>query len=164
MATTATLLYGTPTALTITLASLATAASMTVGRASTAIDNSSVDAIDVLLGGFITSGTTPTASTQIQIWAFGSYDGGTNYSGGATGTDAALTPQAVSLMRLVCIIPVSSTSNQKYTFGPFSLASLFGGCLPASWGVWVSHNTAVNLNATGGNHEIKYTSVKYESA
>lgn len=164
--TTATPLYGTPTALTITLASLATDANLLVGRESTSIDQSgSTDAIDVILGGKITTGSSPTASRQIEVWVYGSWDG-TEYTAAATGSNAALTVTAESkvAMKLATVIPTHGTSDTAYTFLVGSLARLFGGVLPVKWGVYVVHNTGVNLNSTGGNHEIYYTALKYESA
>lgn len=166
MTVTATPAYQTVVTHTITLASLATSSTLVAGRAGTAIDNAGTDlAIDSLLGGFISVGTTPTANTQIEVWAYGSYDG-TSYDGGATGTDAALTPTgSKTLLRLITIIPVvAATSNVKFTFGPFSIAQAFGGTMPRKWGTFVVHNTGVNLNSTAGNHEIKHTPVKYQSA
>jgi hypothetical protein len=147
---------------TITLASLGSSA--TAGREGTAIDNNSTDdAIDAMVGGKVTTGTSPTASKQIEVWLAGSYDG-TSFSGGATGSDAALTPQAEGLLKLLTIIPTSSTSNQLYTWGPFSVAAAFGGAMPRKWSVFIRHNTGVALNATGGNHEVKHTPIKFESA
>lgn len=163
--TTATPLFGTVQTLTITLASLATSATLVAGRESTARNQKTTDdAIDALLGGTITVGTTPTANTQIEVWGYGSYDD-TNFTASATGTDAALTPTAKSLMVLLAVIPVAAaTSNVAFKFGPVSVARAFGGILPVQWGVWVTHNTGVNLHATGGNHEIEYFPVKFESA
>jgi hypothetical protein len=161
MAVTVTQNRGTTTAMTITLASLAFSA--TAGRESTAVDNSSTLAVDYDLGGFITTGTTPTAGNLIEVWCYGSYDG-TSYIGGASGTDAALTPVGTkSLMRLIQAIPITGTSNVKYTWQCGSVANLFGGLMPVKFGIWVLNNTAVNLNATGGNHEAKYTAIKYVS-
>jgi hypothetical protein len=161
--TTTTPLYGTTTALTITLASLATDANLVAGRQSTVVDNGSDDAVDALVGGKVTTGTTPTAARQIEVWAFGSYDD-TEYGGGAGASDANFTPDAKSLMRLLTIIPTVSTSDKAYRWGPFSIAQAFGGVMPEKWGIYIVHNTGVNLNATGGNHEAHYTPVKYESA
>jgi hypothetical protein len=161
--TTASPLYGTTAALTITLASLATAASLDVGRQSTVIDNGSDDAIDAMVGGKVTTGTSPTASRQIEIWLFGSYDD-TEYSGGAGASDAALTPDTKTVLKLITIIPTVNTSDKAYRWGPFSVAAAFDGLMPEKWGVWVTHNTGVNLNSTAGNHEIYYTPVKYEAA
>jgi hypothetical protein len=161
---TATPLLGTPTAITLSLASLASDTNLVAGRASTAVDNSSVDAIDFMVGGKVTTGTGPTSSRQIEVWLYGSYDG-TSYSGGATGTDGNLTPTgSKTLLRLLMAIPTTSTSNVTYTWGPFSVAQAFGGIVPYKWGVYVVHNTGVALNATAGNHEAIYTAVKFESA
>lgn len=163
--TTASPLYGTPAALTITLASLASSA-VDVGRGSVAIDQKDVsDAIDVLLGGKITVGTTPTINTQIEVWLYSSWDD-VEYSGGNAGTDSATTATSLKTnMVLFAIIPVPvTTSDKAYTFGPKSVAQAFGGVIPVQWGVFVTHNTGVNLNATGGNHEVFMTTVKYESA
>lgn len=163
--TTATPLYGSPTALTITLAGLATSATLLVGRESTAVDNKDVDdAVDALVGGKVTVGTTPTGATQIQIWAYGSYDD-TEYTGSASGSDAALTPPSKETLKLLQVIPHSgSVSNIVYKWGPTSVANAFGGAMPVQWGIWITHNTGVNLNATGANQEVVYIPVKYESA
>ncbi|HVX90632.1 MAG TPA: hypothetical protein VHC20_03270 [Candidatus Paceibacterota bacterium] len=160
---TATPLYGTATALTMTLASLASDTNLVAGRSSAAVDNTSDDAVDAIVGGKVTTGTSPTASRQIEVWMIASYDG-TSYSGGATGSDANFTPQSKTLLALLTIIPTTGTSNQTYTWGPFSVANAFGGVMPVKWGVYIVHNTGVALNSTGSNHEVKYMPVKYESA
>ena len=91
---TATPVYGTPTAMTITIASLASDTNLLVGRESTALDQKdTLDAVDVMLGGKIRTGTSPTASRQIEIWLYGSYDD-SEYTASATGSDAALTVDA----------------------------------------------------------------------
>jgi hypothetical protein len=161
--TTATPLYGTPTAMTMTLASLASDTNLVAGRESTAIDNGSIDAIDILIGGKVTTGTTPTTARQIEVWAYATYDG-TEYSGTATGSDANLTPGEKTCMRLLTVIPTVATSDKAYKWGPFSVAQAFGGSVPPKVGIYIVHNTAVNLNSTGGNHEVYYTAVKYESS
>lgn len=163
--TTASIVYGSATALTIGLSTgpLASDTNLVAGRESTAIDNTSDLAIDAIVFGKVTTGTTPTNSRQIEVYLYGSVDG-TNFSGGASGSDANLTPQTKDLLRLLQIIPTNNTSNQAYTWGPFSVAQAFGGTMPANWGVYVVHNTAVALNSTGGNHFVKYRTVKYASA
>lgn len=161
---TATPLYGTKVTHTITLASLASDTNLVAGREGTAIDQKdSDDAIDALVGGTVTTGSSPTASRQIEVWAYGSYDD-TNFSGSATGSDANLTPGEKTLMRLLTIIPTGSTSDKAYKWGPFSVAQAFGGVVPVQWGIYIVHNTGVNLNATGGNHEVEHFPVKFESA
>ena len=164
MTTTATPSYGSAGAMTITLASLATSSTLVAGRAGTAADNTSDLAIDAIVQAQIMVGTTPTANTQIELWAYGTADG-TVYGGAATGTDANLTPTDKSTMRLLEIIPVPvTTSNVAYISGSHSIQNAFGGTMPRKWGIFVVHNTGVNLNSTGGNHTVKYTVVKYASA
>lgn len=164
MTTTATPAYQAVSTHTITLASLASDTNLVAGREGTAIDNAGTElAIDAMVGGKVMTGTSPTASRQIEIWLAGSYDG-TSYSGAATGSDANLTPAEKTLLKLLTIIPTVNTSNKAYPWGPFSVAQAFGGAMPRKWSVFVVHNTGVALNATGGNHEVKHTPVKYQSA
>jgi hypothetical protein len=150
--------------MTITLAALATDANLVVGRESTALDQKdTLDAIDVLVGGKVTTGTSPTAARQIEVWVYASYDDA-EYSGTATGSDAGLTPDEKTNLRLLTVIPTVNTSDKTYKWGPFSIAQAYGGSVPVQFGIYMVHNTGVNLNATGGNHEVVYTTVKYESS
>jgi len=164
MAVTATPSFGTATAVTVTLASLASStADPPVGRESNVIDMTSIDAIDVWVGGKVTVGTTPTAGKYIQVWFAPSYDG-TTYAGSATGSDAGLTPTNVELMRLAAtIVTKATTSNVTFNWGVCA-SEVFGPSLPPKFNVFFTHNTGVNLNSTGGNHELKYRAVNYESA
>jgi hypothetical protein len=156
--------YGAKVTLAMTLAALASDTALVAGRSSAAVDNKDTDlAIDALVGGQVMTGTGPTAARQIEIWAYGSYDD-TNFSGGSTGTDAALTPDEKSLMMLLCVIPTVNTANKAYRWGPFSIAQAFGGIVPVQWGIYIVHNTGVALNATGTNHEVEYIPVKLNSA
>lgn len=161
MTTTAKPSYGASTSITLTLASLATSSGLTVGRESTAVDNTTDLAIDALVGGKIKTGTT-TANTQIEIWLIGSYDG-TTYAGGATGSDAGLTPIPKTEFKKLTSIPVPDTTARTYNWGPYSVAQAFGGSMPKKWSVFVTQNSGANLDATGGNHEVKYTPVQYTS-
>ena len=154
--------YGTPTAITMTLAALASDANLVAGRASAAVDNTTELAVDYVLGGKITLGTTPVVSRQIEIWLYGRYDG-VEYSGGATGSDANLTPDDKTCLELVKIIPTIATSNKTYHWGVRSVAACFGGIIPDKWGVYIVHNTNVALNATGTNHEVFATPVHFTS-
>ena len=161
--TTAQIVYGTNSDLTHTLASLASDTNLIAGRQSAAVDNTTDDAIDAIVQGKVTTGTSPTASRQIEIWAFGSVDG-TTYSAGAGASDANFSPTGEkSLLKLLEAIPTDGTSNHTYEWGPHSIAAAFGGVMPRNWGIYIVHNTGVALNATGSNHETTYTPIKYES-
>ena len=153
--------YAPSSALTITLASLATSLTWVAGRQSTAVDNSSNKYLDYHVAGKITVGTTPTSGTEIRVYAVAMRDD-TNWPDGVGATDAAYTVATQGLRdgyaRLLARMEVdATTSNEDYYFGPVSVAQQFGGICPRKFVIVVVHNTGVNLNSTGGNHEINIT-------
>lgn len=158
--------YVASAAYTCTLASLATSATWVAGRETTAVSNISAGNSGIMLGmliaGVITVGTTPTTNTTIEVWAYGSYNDTPSYPDAITGTDGARTLNSVGIkqsgLRLIAAIAVdSNTSNRPYPFGPISSEAIWGALLPRQHGLWITHNTGVNLNATGGNHVLSYT-------
>jgi hypothetical protein len=156
------LAYGASAALTITLASLGN--STTAGRQSDVVDNTSNLYVDALVGGKITTGSTPTVGTIIEVWAFAPVESGTPIYPDVLGaSDAAVTFTSrdilVSSMALLSAMVVSATSDRAYWMKPTSVAAAFGGVLPFKWGIVVINSTAVALNATGGNHTLYYKPV-----
>lgn len=143
---------------TITLASLASDTNLLAGRESTALDNSSNLYLDYLVSGKITTGTSPTTARSIQVWAVGSWDG-TTWPDVFDGTDSTETITSAnhknSICRFIAEMATDATSDRVYHFGPVSLASAFGGVMPVKVVFFVVHNTAVNLNSTAGNHQIR---------
>lgn len=158
--------YASSASLTITLASLATSATLVAGQESTAISNTSNLYLDALVGGQITTGTSPTAGT-IEVWAYAALNDTPTYPDVLDGTNSAETFTSVDIkqisMRLIAAISTDTTSDQSYPFAPVSLKELFGE-MPTHWGVFVTHDTAVNLNATAGNHFIDYTPITKTTA
>jgi hypothetical protein len=127
------LAYGTASDATITLASLASDTNLLAGRESSAIDNTSALALDYLISGKITAGTSPTASRSIEVWAVGSWDGTTwpdVFDG--TNSDETITSADIkaSMCRLIAAMATANTSDRTYHFGPVSIASVFGGVVP----------------------------------
>jgi hypothetical protein len=159
--------YASSSALTITLASLATSSTKLVGRESGAVDNTSNKYVDYLIAGKITTGTSPTAAKSIEVHVIGLMEDST-YPDVFDGTDSAETITnaeiKASICRQVAYIQTTSTSDVTYGFGPVSVASRFGGVMPKKFVVFVTHDTAVNLNSTGGNQAIHITPVYYTSA
>lgn len=156
-------------ALTLTLASLASDSTLLTGRASTAVDNTTNQDLDHLVSGIVTTGTTPTANTSIEIWAWASYKtaaGVPSYPDSITGADAGKTITASgvkqAMLRQVASIAVDNTSNRTYPFAPVSIANLFGG-MPKFWGLFVVHSTGVALNATAANHDIQYERIQAQT-
>lgn len=153
--------YGASSAVTITLASLATSASLTSGQESDAIDNTTTKNLDYLLAGVITTGTTPTAG-QVEVHVVGLMND-TTWPDVFDGVNSAETFANAnvknSICRLAAAMTTDATSNSAYPFGPTGVAALFGGSLPKKFVVWVTHNTAVALSATAANHAISITPV-----
>lgn len=152
------LAYASSAAVTITLASLASSASSTsAGRASAEIDNTTNLYEDYWLSGKITVGTTPTANTRIEVWVI-PIKADAVYHDVFGGTDVAETPTSRVMLeaygKLHATMDVdATTSDRGYEFSG-SVAATCQGYLPPKFQVFVTHNTAVALNATGGNHVI----------
>lgn len=155
------------TTITISLASLSAGSSgvYTSGRQSDDIDNSSDLDLDHLLSGKIRTGTSPTASRFINVYVIGalSVSSGTPTFPDTVGTsDAARSFTSANVMagcvRQVAQLPIDSTSDRDYFFGPISIRSVFGQ-MPQSWVVYVAHDTGVALNSTAGNHVLQYQRV-----
>ena len=157
--------YTGPTTITMSPASLASSTTFIAGRESTQIDNTTNLYDDVEIQGFSTTGTSPTADTNIRLYLWGSHTSlGTTALDVLDGTDSAETfssPQIRdSISVLARLVQVDATSNAEYQFKPFSVAQIFGS-VPQYWGLFLAHDTGVALNATAGNHEFKYTGIKY---
>jgi len=151
------------------IASLASDTTLLSGWELAAVDNTANLDIDHLVSGMITTGTTPTVSTRIEVWAYASWktaSGTPSYPDVLDGTDSAetLTSSNVKngMLRLVASLTVDATTARAYYFAPVSIASLFGA-MPKFWGLFIVHNTAVALNATGGNHVIEYERIQAQT-
>lgn len=151
----------------LTLASLATSSTRVAGAESDAIDNTSTLYDDILISGKITPGTSPTVGKQIDIWIVPAMDGSSTWPDVFDGTGSAETVTSENvrnaLGKLLKTIVIDSTSDRTYYFSNESVAALFGGVLPQKFVVFVSHDTAVNLNATGSNHALNYLGLQYQS-
>lgn len=153
--------------LTCVLTSMATDATLLAGRASSVVDNTTNLDLDHLVSGVIKTGTSPTANTTIELWIYAHHlivSGTPSYPDSITGTDANKTMtsanvKAAALIRAPVTLVVDSTSARSYFFAPFSIAALFGGSMPPYWGLFVVHNTGVNLSATSTDHVIAYERV-----
>lgn len=158
-------LYGTPQTLTITTSGLASDGTLLIGRQSSQVDNeTSILALDALLGGSIPTSGSPTANTVIEVWVWASWDGGTTRTAGMGTTDAGKTLASNGvkhLMALGAAITQSDTTARTYDFGPVSVAQLFGGSMPDRWGVWLVHNTGAALGtATIGYRPLQMQNVQ----
>ncbi len=146
-------IFGTSTAITITLANLASSA--TAGRESTVIDNSSDLFLDALVYVTVNVGAGSIANDKCAyVFAYGSEDG-TNYTDNATGSDAAITLNVPTNLHLVAVISMP-TASLTYK-AVFSVAQAFGGVLPRKWGIVVRNYCGLALAAA--NNAASYSGV-----
>lgn len=169
MATT-TVNYAANAAITMDLANLGSSATFAAGRESTQIDNTSNKYIDALVSGKISVGTSPTANTTIAVYVWGADTSlATTAIDVLDGTDSAETltnTGILNALKLGAAIAVpATTSDVQYEVLPFSVASLFGGVMPKFWGLYVAHNTGVNLRNTAVNtNSLEFVGIKYDNA
>ncbi len=156
----------------ITLASLVTSSSLTAGRQSTVVTNVSNKYLDCLVTGRVTTGTTPTTAKTIAVYIYVPLKVATStfsypIAGGTTlgESDAAATfdaDQRSGGLVFAQAASINATSDRVYTFS-FSVANQVG-YMPLKWGLFVTHDTAVNLNSTAGNHYFHYVGLKADVA
>ena len=165
---TATVNYSSNTTITMDLANLASSSTFLAGRESSQIDNTTNRFIDCLVSGFISVGTTPTANTTITVYVWGADTSlATTPLDALDGTDSAETLSNTGILNALrfgaSVAVPAATSDLQYVFLPFSVASLFGGAMPKFWGLFVSHNTGVNLRNNAVNtNSFDFVGIKYE--
>lgn len=151
--------YLTGATLTCTLASLANNGA----RESTVVSNTTDLALDALLMIVVKSGATGVSATgYVDVWVYGSVNAGTDYTEGATGADAAITPTVPPNLRMLGRINVVANAV-TYKGGPWSVAAAFGGVLPEKWGIVIENKSGAALDATEANHKKLYQHVQQES-
>lgn len=160
------------TALTITLASLATSSTLVAGRQSTVVTNVSNKYLDAIVTGQVTTGTSPTTGKTIAVYIYVPLSVASSTFvypvAGSTAlgeSDAAATfdaEQRSGGLVFAQSVSTNSTSDRKYSFS-FSVREVVG-YMPLKWGLFVTHDTAVNLNSTSGNHWFHYVGIKTDIA
>jgi hypothetical protein len=151
--------FGSSTAMTCSLASLSSSA--TVGRESTAVDNTTNLYLDAIVQLIVTlqSGT-PGSDKTVYVYAYGSEDG-SDYTDNATGSDASITLRTPTNMCLIGSIYCPDSGGLTYKGQPMRVAPAFGGVLPRKWGIVIVNYTAVTLSSTEGDHSKTYTGVYF---
>ena len=153
--------YGTTTTITNAIASLASDTNLLAGYESAVIDNTSDGFDDIILSGKVTTGTSPTASRQIEVWAV-AWDSNAwpDVFDGTTSAETITSADIkAALCKCVAIMPTNNTSDRAYHFTGVSARQVFGGVLPSKFVLFTVHSTGVNLNATAGNHEFRYQGI-----
>lgn len=144
--------YSSATALTITLASLATGVSS--GRQCTIVDNTVARYGKVILYVRVKQGTSPTSARGVYVW--GLRGDGTNRTDGAGASDAALT---IITAQLLGVLPNKGSGAAT---GDNIIGTVVFENPGPYWGIAISHDTGVALDSTGGNHAVQYVGVNPE--
>lgn len=144
--------YGSFTALTITLASLADGG----GRQATAVTGASPVAQKVRIWAKVTTGTTPTVNSTIQFFISRADDDASELASGATGVSDAAYSNTKPELDWVESIQVTATSDKTY------IKEFIIDDPGTDWRLVVFNETGAALNATGSNHEIGYRTVTKE--
>jgi hypothetical protein len=145
MASTIKALYGSNNqSITCTLTSLANNGQ----RGSAAVDNTTNLYLDAMVQLKIKTGGSGIGNpSQINVYAYGTSDGGTDYTDAVTGTDASQTLTSPPNVKLIGVINVTAAST-TYVGGPFSVAAAFGGILTDHWGIVVENKTGGAFDGT----------------
>lgn len=148
--------YGSPTALTITLANLASSI-VGVGRQSTLVDNTTTRFSRLIVYVNIKQGTNPTGNKSVYIYLIRSDNDGTQHADDEAGaSDAAITilnSQLIGVMR----------NKASPATGDVLKGSFVVDAPGPEWGIAIVHDTAVNLDNTGGNHWVRFIGINPEA-
>lgn len=159
--------YGTNTTITMDLINSATSSTFLAGRECSQVDNTANLFNKAHVSGTVKVGTTPTINTFINVYVWGAQTSlATTAIDVLDGTDSAetLTHSGVLYsLRVGCSIWVpATTSDLVYPVLPFEVSALFGA-MPKFWGLFVSHNTGVNLhNSSANTNAFSYYGIKYD--
>lgn len=150
--------YASAVDITITLASLANDAK----RQSAKVSNATNLYLDAMVQLKVKTGSSVGSDKAVYVYAYGTADNSLGYSGDASGSDAAYSG-TIENTKLIGVISTPSAAS-SYVSDVMSIASAFGGKLPAEWGIIVHNRTGAALDGTEGNFEKEYIGVFAESA
>lgn len=144
----------TYTAQTITITASTLAAAAARESAGVATDTSqNVNDYRIIVKPTSAAGT-PTGSKAVFVWVATSEDIGTNWTGNATGADAAITLDSPHQFNLGCVIPFPTTTITRA--GSFSLKAACGGSLPAKWSIIIENQIGFAFTALTVKAEEEY--------
>lgn len=152
------LAYGSVTSLSIAsnLASLANNSAIQSGSFTNTDAVSSSPAIgfeDVFIQVEVETGASGVSSSGfIALYVAVSIDGGSTFTGGASGTAGSYT---ITGDEIPLGIISANANGTKFYGGPFSLRAALG-YMPQEWSIIVYNQTGATLNATSGNHLAQY--------
>jgi hypothetical protein len=126
-------------------------------RCSLAVASASGSSLEVFVGVEATTG--PGGAGSVNVYGYGTANGGTNYTDGVPGTDSAVVLTSPPNVRIIGTINCPS-SGSSYIGGPFPLSLAFGGTMPDHWGIVVENATGTSL--AGSSCSAWYQSVQQQ--
>lgn len=159
--------YAASSNLTFTsLNSLAASTTLTNGAQSAVVDNTTNLYLDYHLSGDFVAGSTNTQAGTILVYVVGQRDDST-WPDQFGATDATRNVTSANVLanfgRLAASMATDNSASRSYDFGPVSVASLFGGTLPAKFVVFVTHTAHTSTNAwASSGHQVTVKGV-YET-
>jgi hypothetical protein len=153
--------YGSTTAITCTMASLASSA--TAGRSCAAVDNGTNLFDDVLLTVIVKTSASALANDKAcYVYLYGDEDGTTFNASSAenVGTDVAVTLDSPTNLKgpFVIACPAVSVTYR----GVWSIAQAFGGVMPRKWGFVIQNYTGQALDASVAS--ASYSGITYTNS
>jgi hypothetical protein len=149
--------FQTVSALTWTLAGLATSSGLTTGQEATqvvtAATGNQLGCIEAKVNIKVTLGTSPTAG-QLVIYAVPLMEGFAAYPDAFTGSNNARTVRSVDSLatygRLLMQFNMPATSGYTQEFPELSIAKAFDGIVPRTFTLFMAHNLVVALASGSG--------------
>jgi hypothetical protein len=125
------------------------ASSATAGWQSAVVDNSSDLAEDALVQVVLDfANTAPANDKAVYVYAYTGI--GTNYTEPCTGSEGTVTITNPNNLRLIGVLTYQ-TADMVIKSGVMSVATAFGGVLPAKWGLVIINYTGAAIAATGNS-------------
>ena len=158
------LLYSAASVITVTLATLGSAGA---SRQSTVVTNTATRYDDAFVTMTITcqTGTAPGGDKALYIYLY-SAGTGTDYTSPCTGSDDTITITSPNNLfgPAVMTFQSSAAGLNSLNLAIPSIASFFGGILPAKWGMVFQNSTGMILSATAGNHSVAYVGITFTTS
>lgn len=151
--------YRASSAVTITLASLASSTGLTVGRCSAAVANgTNKDDFIIPMLKSRTGGTAPTAGTVLELWCFAQRADSTwpeLFTAAYTGSDGGFTISSRDVLFAGAVLLGSytfdATTARDFVIRGRELSQVFGA-VPQNFAFFVVQSSAQALDSTAGNH------------
>lgn len=160
--------YAASTAFTQTnLDGLASSSTHVAGWESNAVDNSSNLYVDYLITGVLQVESTGLAAGEIRVYIVAELND-TTWPDVFDGTESAETVTDTEVRDAICklgaVVATDTTASRNYYFGPFSVASLFGGVCPRKFVVFITQSTGTTLETTGDPNNVYHKGVYHNVA